>query len=70
MSSGTPIEIAYWLGTLRHEPTVDEIQQRWNLSRNSAFRWRAFLRSGGRSQSPCTARSESQRWRGHARREH
>jgi carboxylesterase type B len=47
---GSPAEIAYWLGTLRKPPSVDEIQYRWEVGRSTAFRWAAFARSGGRSQ--------------------
>jgi len=50
MPRGTPQEIAYWLGTQRVLPSVGELMAIWDLSRASAFRWRAFVRSGGRSQ--------------------
>lgn len=50
MASGTPTEIAYWLGTRRMLPSVRELMETWSLSRASAFRWRAFVRAGGRSQ--------------------
>lgn len=50
MPRGTPTEIAYWLGTQRVVPSVYELMRIWDLSRAAAFRWRAFVRAGGRSQ--------------------
>ncbi|HET7300094.1 MAG TPA: hypothetical protein VFJ01_05520 [Oleiagrimonas sp.] len=34
--------IAFWLGGLRYVPEVDEIVTRWDVSRSTAYRWRAF----------------------------
>lgn len=51
MARGTPTEIAYWLGAQRVLPSTWELMQIWDVSRATAFRWRAFARSGGRAQA-------------------
>lgn len=40
-------QIAYWLGTLRHVPSTQDIRDRWGVSRVTASRWRHFALSGG-----------------------
>lgn len=47
---GSPAEIAFWLGSCRQVPSVDEIVGQWRVGRSTAFRWRAFALAGGRSQ--------------------
>lgn len=59
MARGTATEIAYWLGCQRTLPSVWELMQMWELSRATAFRWRAFVRAGGRAQA---ATGASRRW--------
>lgn len=40
-------QVCFWLGSLRYVPTVDEIRQRWDVSRATAYRYRAFALSAG-----------------------
>jgi predicted DNA-binding transcriptional regulator YafY len=35
----TSLTIAVWLVSLRHRPTVQQIRDRWNVSRATAYRW-------------------------------
>lgn len=39
--------ICFWLGAMRRAPSVDEIIQRWGVSRATAYRYRAFAQRGG-----------------------
>lgn len=50
-------QIAYWLGRLRYVPDVEEIINRWQVSRPTAYRWRAFAKSGG-TDFPSTHKGE------------
>lgn len=58
---GSPVEIAFWLGTCHQVPSVDDIENRWEVSRSTAFRWRAFALAGGQSQQSGRAYSNHSR---------
>lgn len=44
-------QIAYWLGRLDCVPEIDQIIQRWHVSRPTAYRWRAFALTDGKKFS-------------------
>lgn len=45
-----PSEIAFWLGSRRLIPSLEEIMEHTGCARATAYRWRAFAKSNGRRQ--------------------